>query len=57
MDTAIAIILAGGLTGSLLLIVALAESGYGRRSRSGPNEPEHPPEDKRESEARVMLEL
>ena len=57
MDTAIAIILAGGLTGSLLLIAALAESGYGRRSRSGHNEPEQSSEDERESEARVMLEL
>ncbi len=34
MDTAVQIILAGGLTGSLLLIVALERSGYGRQPRT-----------------------
>ena len=34
MDTAVQIILAGGLTGSLLLIVALARSGYGKQTRT-----------------------
>ena len=34
MDTAIQIILAGGLTGSLLLIIALERSGYGRQPRT-----------------------
>jgi hypothetical protein len=57
MNTAIQIILAGGLTGSLLFIFALARSGYGRPPRNASQASEHRPEERDEPEARMTVEV
>ena len=47
MDSAVQIIFAGGLTGSLLMIVALARSGYGKRPPASSYDAEQPIEKER----------